>query len=496
MNLTECEKALKKYYNLSEEEKLLILKGTSLKEYEQYLSKDITYNIISTTLWKNLKLDVCKDIKTIIYSDFNAGNLLVSPLYQSKINSVVENGYDAFSSESPFYNDLCTPFTNENGNDVLLDERRTDYFQETLNICKDQCTFVGYNASTHTYSCECPIFNDESGTEKKEIITQKLPEDFYKRHTFSNIKVFKCSSQVFSAEGQKMNFGSYTLLVSLSGMIGVIVFFSLKGTKQIASLIQGFIPSNKIPAHPPKKEESNPDSNVRSINKGVEQGHNDELLSDLSLNNADFDEAKSKDDRSFLSIYWSLLKNKQLFIFTFYTNNDGNIRVVKIGLFILFVSFYFAYTALFFNDSIMRDIYIYKGNTNAAIHVPNIILSSLCCLIMNFLVQFVSLSGRDLLRIKKDNKLADKIKKKIIIKTFILLGVSIALIALCWYYVAAFCAVFKNSQGHYFINVFVAFLVCNIWPCVTSLIAPALRRYSFKKNSSCMYKASKIVAYI
>ena len=144
----------------------------------------------------------------------------------------------------------------------------------------------------------------------------------------------------------------------------------------------------------------------------------------------------------------------------------------------------------------MREIYIYKGNTNAAIHVPNIILSSLCCLIMNFLVQFVSLSGRDLLRIKKDNKLADKIKKKIIIKTFILLGVSIALIALCWYYVAAFCAVFKNSQGHYFINVLVAFLVCNIWPCVTSLIAPALRRYSFKKNSSCMYKASKIVAYI
>ncbi len=285
-------------------------------------------------------------------------------------------------------------------------------------------------------------------------------------------------------------------------MIGVIVFFSTKGLKQLAALIQGFIPNNtNNVANPPKnkvepEDKSNPDSKVKSINKGVEEKHKDELLSDISLNNAEFDDVKTKDDRSYLSMYWSLLKQKQLFIFTFYTNNDGNLRVIKIGLFILFVSFYFAYTALFFNDSIMRNIYIYKGNTNAAIHVPNIILSSLCCLIMNFVVKLVSLSSRDLLQIKKDNTLANTIKKKIIIKTFILLGVSTALIALCWYYVAAFCAVFKNSQGHYFINVFVAFLVCNIWPCVTSLIAPALRKYSFKKQSACLYKASKIVAYI
>ena len=51
-----------------------------------------------------------------------------------------------------------------------------------------------------------------------------------------------------------------------------------------------------------------------------------------------------------------------------------------------------AFTALFFNDEIMRKLYIYKGNTNAAVHIPNIILSSLCCLIMNFIVRFISLN--------------------------------------------------------------------------------------------------------
>ena len=62
-----------------------------------------------------------------------------------------------------------------------------------------------------------------------------------------------------------------------------------------------------------------------------------------------------------------------MFIFTFFTTLDRNLKVVKIGLFILFLSFYFAFTALFFNDSIMRKIYEYKGNTDAAVFEPDFI---------------------------------------------------------------------------------------------------------------------------
>ena len=274
----------------------------------------------------------------------------------------------------------------------------------------------------------------------------------------------------------------------------------MRGSKLLQTLFSGF---NNV-SNPPKNEgnkvqpedKSNPDSIEKSIKKGPEEVNKDDVLTDEMLDNAEFSIAVKEDDRSYGAIYWSLLKRKQISIFTFYTSTDGNLRVIKIGLFILFVSFYFAYTALFFNDSIMRNIYIYKGNTDAAVHVPNIILSSLCCLIMNILVKLISLSDRDLIQVKKDKSLKDKILKKIKIKTYITFGISIVLIALCWYYVAAFCAVFKNSQKHYLISVLIAFFVCNIWPCVTTLIAPAMRRYSLKNDSFCMYKASKIVAYI
>ena len=121
---------------------------------------------------------------------------------------------------------------------------------------------------------------------------------------------------------------------------------------------------------------------------------------------------------------------------------------------------------------------------------------------MNFIVRFVSLSERDISKIncsrtqEEKKQLCDKTKKLLKIKLIILFSISAVLIALCWYYVAAFCAVFKNSQGHYFTNVLIAFIVCNIWPFVTSLIPPIFRKKGIESISPCMYKASQIIAYI
>ena len=193
---------------------------------------------------------------------------------------------------------------------------------------------------------------------------------------------------------------------------------------------------------------------------------------------------------------------KQLLIFTFYTYTDHNLRIVKIALFMLFLSFYFAFTALFFNDKIMREIYTYKGNTDAAIHVTNIILSSACCLIMNFLIRFISLSERDIHKIINEKNpdqrkaIAEETKKALKKKLIVLFVISGLLIVLCWYYVAAFCAVFRNSQIHYLLSVLGTFVICNLWPFVTSLIAPIFRITSLKKEKPCMYKFSQIVSYL
>ena len=121
---------------------------------------------------------------------------------------------------------------------------------------------------------------------------------------------------------------------------------------------------------------------------------------------------------------------------------------------------------------------------------------------MSFIVRFISLNERDINRIinipRKDERkeMIDSIRTKTKIKLYILYALSGVLTILCWYYVSAFCAVFKNSQGHYFTNALIAFIVCNLWPCFTTIIPAFLRRKALDNNSKCLYEASNIISYI
>jgi hypothetical protein len=224
----------------------------------------------------------------------------------------------------------------------------------------------------------------------------------------------------------------------------------------------------------------------------------DANLKDVELNYGNYTE-DLKDDRTFMKMYWSFLKTKQISIYTFYTSD--NIRILKISLYLLFISFYMAFTALFFNDDIIRSIYIYKGNTDAAVHVTNIVLSSICSIIMSFIVRFVVLSERDIHKIisLKGQERNEKVSATIHmlkIKAIVFYILSFIIIGVCWYYISAFCAVFKNSQVHYILNTFVAFLVCNLWPFVTTAITVGLRKLSLKQKSGFLYKVSQVVSYL
>ena len=544
VDLSACEALLKKKYGLSDEEDLWIIKGDILdKLAKDYLGKLVEYQVFSISLGAFLPLKDCQSSNTPVLVSNPYISLVPLELdFKSKLDSVFENEYDPLDIESPFYNDICSPFTNENGNDVLLDSRRNDYYKD-VNLCETNCQYIGYNASTRMYSCRCGIKatpGDESseyiGT---EIVKNEMPEDFKELISRkSNIKVFKCISQVFSSKGQKKNYGSYILLACMASFIGVIIFYLNKEREKMNNILYELSSIGSQHSNPPKpgktSEKSKKEhhhSSHKNENKEVkiknaqkiknEIANNkkstrevftkpplnpnsiqkDLVLSDDQLNFSPYTYAIKKDNRTYMQYYWSLLKMKQLFIFTFYTSKDYILRSTKIALFILFVAFYFAFTALFFNDNIMRQIYIYKGNANAAVHIPNIILSSICCLIMNLIVRFICLNERDINKIINEKNpdqrkgLVEKLKRNSRIKLIILYIVTGPLISLCWYYVSAFCAVFKNSQGHYFINVLIAFIVCNIWPCVTSFIPVFLRKKSLDNGTSeTLYKISQIIS--
>jgi hypothetical protein len=482
---------------------LVLLKGDFLDKIpDKYITNKVAYQLFSTSIGAFLPLIDCKEegASTNILNIFNSSYLLGK--YQYKAASVTEDNYNVFDPKSPFYNDICTPFTNENGNDVLINERRLDYFTNDYNLCEKGCEFLGYNETIKRYTCKCQIKSSTSDKSEYEQKPMEIPEDFYKKESgYSNIKIFKCASQVFSLRGQKANFGSYILMFCFTGLIGMIVFYFLKGKKIMNKDLDGLNKKRKIVEKKLDKEVENERKNYDELNmeQNIDNINEDLSLKDDELNFGDYEQVQGKDLRSPLKMYWSFLKFKQIILYAFYTS-DKNLKIIKISLFILFVSFYMAFTALFFNDDIMREIYTYKGNTNAAIHIPNIILSSICSIIMAFIVRFVTLNDRDINKIITEadfKQRYDKIeltKRSLNIRAIALFSVSSVIIMLCWYYVSAFCAVFKNSQGHYLINTLASFILCNLWPLITSWITVGLRKLSLNKKSSALYKFSQIVS--
>ena len=553
LNLSACEEILKRKYNLPAEEDLIVIKADFLEEFNmsmddlnEYLGNTVNYQLFSTSLGAFLPLQSCIDAEkqVTVYNPFNEKSI---SQYQSKTGSVVSSGYDFFDAYSPFYNDVCTPFTNENGCDVLLDDRRKDYYNENVNLCESGCIFTGYNTKSKTYTCLCNIKSEpgaETGEYSGEVFERAMPKNFKNLISRrSNIAIFKCASQVFSSEGQKKNYGSYILLAGIASFVGVLVFFFIK--ERSKALVMKYDLLSKQTANPPGKNKKGEEKNNEGGNKekgkmkkskikGVADNNNKEekkkkqdkikelrekegypeilrpapdvnaqrdlVYEDDQLNFASYGDSYGKDTRSFLQTYWSFLKFKQSILFTFYTKSDGILRSTKVALFILFVGFYMAFTALFFSDSIMRKIYIYKGNPSAAVHVLNIVLSSLCSSIAMIIVRFVCLNEREIhnaLREKNRDerkKLADRARKIATIKLYIFFAVAGLLMLLCWYYVAAFCAVFKNSQKNYLINFVVCFIICNLWPVVTSFIPTGLRKYSLNNYNETLYKVSQWVS--
>ena len=500
LDISKCQNVLKKIYGLSNEESLILLKGDFLETIpDEFITNRVAYQLFSTSIGAFLPLHYCKEqnVEVDVLSPFYSSNLLGS--LQKKLGDSFDNDLNILDPSSSFYNDICTPFKNENGNDVLLDERKLDYYNEKYNFCEKGCSLINYYEANHRLACRCEIKSTTTDESHYETTPIETPKDFYKKSAgYSNIKVFKCSSQVFSSRGQKGNWGSYILLACLAVLIGLMIAYFLSekyGKKSQEKDLDKLGPKQVIKSIKEDKDKKMYDD--FKVENNISVG--DYVRKDNELNYSDYKDAKKNDKRTSLAMFWSFLKHKQIILFTFITK-DRNLRILKVSLFACFIAFYLAFTALFFNDNIIRAIYTYKGNTDAAVHVTNVVLSSICSIIMAFIIRLVTLNDRDINKILSETeteKREDQIaltKNSLNIRATIFYAFSIIAVGICWYYVSAFCAVFKNSQGHYLINTFVAFIVCNLWPIVTSGITTGLRKLSLSKESSALYKFSQIVS--
>ena len=117
------------------------------------------------------------------------------------------------------------------------------------------------------------------------------------------------------------------------------------------------------------------------------------------------------DKRSYLQFYFSLLKKKQLILFTFFLSNDYNLKVIKISLFLLTFSLFFTINGFFFTDESMHNIYINNGNFDILYQISQIIYSSIILSILTGFIKYLSLSEKSILILKKEKEVIDCFEK-------------------------------------------------------------------------------------
>ena len=228
-------------------------------------------------------------------------------------------------------------------------------------------------------------------------------------------------------------------------------------------------------------------------------------LNDEEMNNLEYELAIILDKRTYFQYYCSLLKKKQLILFTFLPANDYNLLSLKISLFILSFSLYFTINGFFFSDDTMHKIHEDKGGYSVICRIPQILYSSLISAVINMLLKMLSLSEKNILMIKqlKDVNLALKEKRSIeiclTIKFNIFFILSTLLLSFFWYFISCFCAVYSNTQIILIKDTLISFGLSMLYPFGLNLLPgffrlPALRTKN--KDKKCLYNISKLVALI
>ena len=271
VDLGNCTKEIKEYYNISKNESLIILNMES-KRNETKINEENNRNDNSFDVGKNsqieiydnagrkLNLSVCKEnIKIMKY----IGDLKKELNIESAI-SFADSGIDVFNASDDFFNNICHEYNNKDGKDIIIDDRRTDIYKN-VSFCEQGCTYKGMDYELMIANCICDSSimkpNDEDNiasndNNKEEKLNFKSLKNSFLESLFDfNFDVINCYNLVFNLKFLKSNIGFYSMMTLF--IIQLICFFiylfkKLKSLKKYLLLFNNSNPKTSL-SFPPKK---------------------------------------------------------------------------------------------------------------------------------------------------------------------------------------------------------------------------------------------------
>ena len=530
IKLGECEQILKKAYNISENETLIIFKTE--KNINGLLIPLIEFDIFSPNTKEKLNLDHCKNIDIDI----------LIPVF---INEDILFKYEPNNS---YYNDICHTYTTEDGLDITLYDRKKEFNTYNMSLCPIYCKYKGYDSEKKISKCLCNI--QDRIFLYKEFDKEKYLFQFIKSKSATNLGILKCYKKFFSSDGFFKNSGNYLIiLIILFYIASAIYLYIIEYNilfKQINEILEAkiiefendpiskdeykldyyikgnsneiFTSSNRNKSTNIRINLSKTESEIKIVsnisdNKNIFNDKNrkeKELkkvekvleLNDYEINNFSYQEALENDKRTFSQYYISLIKINHILIFSFNRNKDYNPYIIKICLFFFNLILILVVNSLFFNDSAMNNIYNSKGNYNLISFLPSIIYSLLISFIINIIFKKLFLTQENIMEIKHEkNKHNLNAKfliviRCIIMKIIIFFVFSFLIFLLFWYYISCFCVVYKNTQIFLLKNALISYSILLIYPFIICLIPVIFRISALNKSGECFYKLNQMTQLI
>ena len=126
---------------------LIILKMDIIKN--DSFAPQVEYLLINPYSHEIMDLSICDGTKINIYVEFN-----ITEKDLDLYSFAIKQGYNILNPSDHFYNDICTPFNSQNNTDVLIKDRKKDYYKEYA-FCEESCNFERINLALNKAKCQC-----------------------------------------------------------------------------------------------------------------------------------------------------------------------------------------------------------------------------------------------------------------------------------------------------------------------------------------------------
>ena len=178
--LGNCETLLKVAYHIDNNSSLII------KKYERLTiaaERNVQFEVYHPITKQKLNLSICDKESVNIYIPIEIDEKLIE-LY----NDLQKSGYDLFNIDDPFYNDICCPFKSENSTDVLLTDRKNDYYNNNYTTCQSNCQYSSFDSRYKFLKCECKVIVDDIDIYDFDKFSKKIYKNFHYILKNSNYK--------------------------------------------------------------------------------------------------------------------------------------------------------------------------------------------------------------------------------------------------------------------------------------------------------------------